>query len=372
MAIPAEIKALEDDVNRQIGVLDIKELGQKIFAVSEAFRQALNEFSQSTDDAGRDELIAAWERFLDTHEDRLMPIIRGVVRCQLNVTAGNLWQQRALRDYNINSDFITTPAQFETAEGYFERAIKSFESVKIDPPNEKLAAMRDADLVMPRMYLMEARGMKKFTQGQFELESGNLLRAVSELEGAVKELRSADEAKQKSGSPEMAELTSLQFVDFADALFHQSKSDKAVLEGDLKSAAVEQAARADALDRCRAMHARVSPTRSEASAYFVKRLTRDAFFARQRQNRYEQAALLQPRRPWLKSLAFVWLTVLLAALLVVSHWLTNIEVVQELMLIGAAAVVAGVGSAMITWREGADAVLKALAIVSGGKTAKAD
>ena len=120
------------------------------------------------------------------------------------------------------------------------------------------------------------------------------------------------------------------------------------------------------------MHARVSPTRSEASAYFVKRLTRDAFFARQRQNRYEQAALLQPRRPWLKSLAFVWLTVLLAALLVVSHWLTNIEVVQELMLIGAAAVVAGVGSAMITWREGADAVLKALAIVSGGKTAKAD
>ena len=371
MAIPDQIAALVNDINRLNGSADINAVRQKIFAVSQAFRQSINEL-KSTDYAAREDLIGEWQRFLDAHDDKLAPIVKGMLRCQLNQTAGDLWHTRAMWEYYINSDFIATPGQFETAEGYFEKAVKSLEDVKIDPPDEKLAVLRDNTLLLPRTSLMEARGMKKFTQGEFELESGNLLRAESELQGAVQELRSADEAKRKSNAPDAAELTSLEFVDFADALFHQAKSDQAVLEGDLKTAAGEQAARADALDRCRAMHARVSPTRSEASPYFVKRLSRDAFFARQRQSRYEQAAVLQVRRPWLRPFAFICLTVLLAALLFVWHSLTDTDIVQELIVVGAAAVVAGVGSATITWREGAETVLKALSIVSGAKTAKAD
>jgi hypothetical protein len=368
MTLPEAIKQLQADI-KQPGIAS-GDLRQKIFEVGQAFRTAVNERQQAGAYDACEALLADWERFLDENEGPLSPIIRGMMRCQMNATGGDVWNMRAMQGYYLNSDFITTPAMFETAEGYYNRAIKSLESVKIDPPDQNLAELRDQTLAVPRLSLGDAHGMKLFTQGEFELEAGDLLRAESLLGDAVNAMKSVKPDKQPDPGPAEVDLSSLRFVDFADAMLHQARSDHAVLQGDLKVAAAEQAARADALDRCRAMHAGVSPARSEASQYFAKRLARDSFFSRQRQNRYEQAALVQPRRIWLKPLIFMTIIVACTASLLVWHRYTgqNDTPMDELEIIAMAFVIGGVGSTMITWAQGADAILKALSSVRGGKT----
>jgi hypothetical protein len=368
MTIPDAIKQLQADIKQPGIASDV--VRQKIFEIGQAFRTAVYERQQAGAYDTCEALLADWERFLDENEGQLSPIIRGMMRCQMNETGGDVWNMRATQGYYLSSDFITTPAMFETAEGYYNRAIKSLEIVKIDPPDPKLAELRDQTLAVPRLSLGDARGMKLLTQGEFELETGDLLRAESLLGDAVKAMQTVKDEKQTSPAPTEIDLTSLHFVDFADAMLHQARSDHAVLQGDLKSAAAEQAARAEALDRCRAMHAGVSPTQSAASQYFAKRLARDSFFSRQRQNRYEQAALVQPRRLWLKPLIFIAITVACTAALLVwhSHTGQSDTVTDDLEIVAMAFVIGGVGSTMITWAQGADAILKALSSVRGGKT----
>jgi hypothetical protein len=292
---------------------------QQIMTAAQPYRTAVTDAVVRRDYAAGEQTIAAWSKYLDSVDAALTPLMRGFLRCQLNDSGGNLWFSHALYDYYLTADFIQPPRLFETAEAYFERAVKSLAAVPIDPADTKLAALCQQTLALPRASLLDERGMKLMTQGEFELEAGALIRAEKLLGGAAAAMRDATKARDAGTDADTAnDMAAPLFVDYAEAAQHQAQSDQALLRGDLVAAANAQNTRAAALERCQAAHARVDPSTGETSRYFARRLARDVFVARQREERLRSAASAQPRSGWGRAAVFVVLALGALALFISS------------------------------------------------------
>lgn len=347
---------------------------QKIMAATQECRTALNDAVARRDYDAGEQALAAWERLLDGVEQHLTPLIRGFTRCQMNDSGGNLWFSHAMYDYYLTADFIQSPRLFETAEGYFERAVKSLAQVSIDPADRKLAALCEETLALPRASLLDARGMKLMTQGEFELEAGAMLRAEKLLSDAVATMRDAAAARGATEPGAGYDITAPLFIDYADAARYQARSDQALLRGDLGEAAAAQSARAAALERCQAAHARVRPSAGDTSPYFARRLARDAFVARQRHDRLLAAAATRPQAGWLRAAVFVALSLGALALFIAGDWYAHAGLMENKFVVVTvviyAFIVAGVGSRLAQWGDAADRLGRIMAAMSGEKDKK--
>jgi hypothetical protein len=345
---------------------------QEVMVAMQAHSAAVMDAVARRDYTAGEKAVADWEQYLNNVDTTLTPLMRGFFGCQMNNSGGNLWLSHAMYGYYITADFIESPPLFETAEGYFERAVQSLASVSIDPADTKLAALCQDTLALPRASLLDARGMKLMTQGEFELDAGGLLRAQTLLGDAVKAMRDAITARNLGANAATAnDMAAPLFVDYAEANQHEGQSDQALLSGDLKAAAAAQGERADALDRAQAMHARVRPSFGETSPYFARRLARDAFVARRRQDRLLAAASAQPQTGWLRAVVFVVLALGALALFIGGDWYTHAGLMDNKFVVTTVVVyaflVAGVGSRLAQWGDAADRLGRIMSAISGDK-----
>ena len=143
----------------------------------------------------------------------------------------------------------------------------------------------------------------------------------------------------------------MNFVEFAEALLCKTRSDTALLAGNLPEAAVQQQKRAEALKRCQTMHLRAGKSLNEG---FARRLARDAHVANLRHDRLAAEALKRPKWEWLKALAFFAMAIGSVVLfLQFAHGdLMKNQAVLALLLFFVMAI-AGIGARLVGWKEAA-------------------
>jgi hypothetical protein len=340
---------------------------QKIMGVVNAYGSAMVECEERRAYTEGEALLKDWRCFLVDHEGHLGPNQRFLAWGRFSSSAAYFWELKAQSDYFLEQDYIGSPILYERAESLHAEALEYLEKVEIDPaaPAEFLQ-QRQQTLANQRADAMIARGMKLLTQGEFEVETGSLARGQELLRQAIQELRAGESA---AAGPSIAagvpgHPSSPSFIDYAEAILWRAKSDQALVEGDLQAAAAGEEKRAEALERCRAMHSRFG---NQVNEYFARRMARDAHVARQRHDRFASAAAAQPRFGWLKSTVFLVAATAIPGLFVFWAKPSAIEGFAGLgLLLLYALVVAGIGSRLTTWREGAGVFADQFAKVAKG------
>ena len=342
------------------------ESSRKIMNVVIAYGPAVIECSERRAYDDGEKLLTEWKLFLDENDKYLNPDAKLLARGRLSSSSGYFWEGKASYEYYMEQDYIRSPILFERAEALHEEALDLLEKVEIipDAPPEFLQ-QRLQTLANQRAEIFRARGMKLLTQGQYEVETLSLVRGQQLLTQAIKDLTAAEkisdnpsESGNKANRP-----SSPHFIDYSKSILWEAKSDQALLEGKLKVAAEGQNKRAEALERCRAMHAHFG---DPVNQYFARRMARDAHVARHRHDRLESAATALPSFGWLKPSIFLIVAILTAGGAVFWAPTTVIGSVPSLsLLLLYALVVAGIGSKLIQWREGANIFIKAISKTAG-------
>jgi hypothetical protein len=292
MSAPEGIEELKRRVTDQT---DPRPLGDRITAVSQAYAAAIGDHMKARSYSAGEQLLVGWEQFIKSVEPTVTSILKPWLWSQFNGRAGHLSDSRAQYEYHLNGNIVEAIHLYERAEAYHAKALTWLRTV-----DQKTAATDwfAKTVSSQETEVLRVRGMKLLTQGEFELEAGALPRAKELLESAVSTLTSAEPTGTVSAADDP---NSPDFIDYARAMLCRAKSDGALLEGDLAAAAAAEDERARALEQCQAHHALQT---DQLYTYFARRLARDAFFARQRHDRFDAAAARQSRYRWIRPAAF--------------------------------------------------------------------
>ncbi|NOZ25887.1 MAG: hypothetical protein GXO94_07370 [Nitrospirae bacterium] len=291
---------------------------------------------------------------------------------RLQTMWGYLWESKGLAAYFLDGDYINAPRFFEKARIHHERAKKLLSRVRFPEGapaqafemQRKMVAMMDAEAE-------RVRGMKLLVEGDYESETANFTRGIRLLEEAARTLEEAQARYPEGvqGSDAVAAVLgegrrSLNFIDFTKALLHRARSDRALFQGDLLTAADEQKNRAEALERSRTMHLRADDPLHEG---FAKRLTRDIHISYKRQDNLLAQAEKQSKWAWVWALGFF---VLAIGSVVLFVWLSErFELVRNRMVFALLLLfviaVAGIGARQVKWKDAAIWFKGALSTVLG-------
>ena len=313
----------------------------------------------STRDFGTLEaLLAEWSGELDRAKGDLLDRQLLFSHSRFQAACGSASESRGLEAYFVYGDFVDAPRLMQKAELHHEQAAEFAGKVAFPaeaPPAAREMQARVVDL--QKAETLRVRGMRLMMQGDFE--SGVLAAwtcAVALLEECVTTLRDAETKMPPSDESAASVLDAgkngVDFVDFAEALLCKTRSDLALLTGNLTEAAEHQEKRAAALNRCQTKHLRAGQPLNDG---FARRLSRDAYVAQQRHDRLGAAAKDRPRDESRKALAFFAMAVGSAALFLWLAWafdLAKTPVVMGLLLAFVMAI-AGVGARLVQWQEAA-------------------
>jgi hypothetical protein len=346
----ATARAARNDVDLRNALLD---------AFAEFGSLATN-FLSARNYAAAESTLKEWGETLERAKAELLEKQLLFNHSRLQAAMGSFEEIKGLEAYFLYGDFVDAPRILEKAEIHHERAAEFASKVPFPadaPPQAR--AMQDGIVAMQRAEMQRVRGMRFLIQGEFESEAGGLDRAVTLLDQSVETLRAA-EAGPSSGLPSDDAVAAvlekgqreLNFIDFAQALLHKTRSDAALLAGDFTKAAAEQQARAEALKRCQTMHVRAGQPLNEG---FARRLARDAHVANQRHDRLVAEASKRPQWEWLKAVAFFIMAIGSALLFM---WLAKGDLLNSPAMFGLVLffvmAIAGVGARLVEWKEAAN------------------
>ena len=325
-----------------------------------AFASGVTESLAERDYQTAEELLEDWETVLEEAKEELGEKQIVYAHCRRQASSGYLWESRGLEEYFLYGDYVDAPRLMEKAELCHERSADLAARVPLgeDAPPEARQMQRNIE-ALQRAEQKRVHGMRMLMQGDYESEIGARDRATKLLQEAVHTLCEAEEeAPDMPDAGALAQVMErgqreLNFIDFARALLHKARADRAVLAGNFAEAARQEGLRAETLERCRTMHLRAGGSLHEG---FARRLTRDVHVANQRHDRLANAARRRPRREGIKAAGFFVLAIGAAALFL---WMIGRFDLQEtpsilaLLLLFAMAV-AGVGAGLIRWKEAAN------------------
>lgn len=277
------------------------------------------------------------------------------------MAAGYLWESEALAFYFLDGDYIYAQHLFEKATIHHERAAELLSKVRFpeDAPAQVLE-MQQNTVLMEEAEAIRVKGMRRLVEGDYESESGNFDRAHKALEESINNLRTAKETYPSGAyaNDPIADVMekgqrALNFVGFAQALFHKTRSDQALIDGDFLTAAVEQKERAEALERSQAMHLRAGQPLHEG---FARRLSRDIHIAKQRHDNLLAEAEKRSREAWPWALAFFGMAM---GSVVLFIWLSGrFELLRNRLIFALLLVfvmaVAGIGARQVHWKDAAN------------------
>jgi hypothetical protein len=272
-------------------------------------------------------------------------------------------ESEGLAAYFLDGNFVDAPPMLQKAEMCHERAMEFTRRVQFpaDAPAEAKAT-QDNIAAIQAAEMNRVKGMRLMIQGEYESEAGDLERAVARLRESIKtqQIAHKTEPKELPGGDPIAEIMGrgqreVSFISFTEAILHKVLSDRALLAGEIGTAAKEQSARAAALQRCQTMHARAGTPLYEG---FARRLARDVHIANARHDRLKAEAGKRPRWEWLKAVAFFLLAIGSAVLLVWLSSHSEYALLQKppvfTLLIFFVMAVAGVGARLVNWKEAAN------------------
>jgi hypothetical protein len=302
-------------------------------------------------------LLAEWAGELDRAKGDLLDRQLLFSHSRYQAACGSASESRGLEAYFVHGDFVDAPRLMQKAELHHEQAAEFAGKVAFPPEAPPAAREMQARVVdLQRAETLRVRGMRLMMQGEFESEAGGLERAVALLEECVTTLRDAETkmppAEESAASVLDAGKNGVDFIDFAEALLCKTRSDQALMTGNLTEAAEHQEKRAAALNRCQTKHLRAGQPLNDG---FARRLSRDAYVAQQRHDRLAAAAKDRPRDEWRKALVFFGMALGSAALFLWLAWafdLAKTPVVLGLLLAFVMAI-AGVGARLVQWQEAA-------------------
>lgn len=277
------------------------------------------------------------------------------------MSSGYLWESMGLAAYFLDGDYVNAPSLLEKAEVCHERAAELANHVQFaeDAPVQAREIQKSV-VAMQQAEAKRVRGMRLLAQGDYESEAGNLDRAIQMLEEAVETLKVAEEMSptEVQGSDPIASIKekwqrSPNFIDFARALLYRTRSDRALVDGDFLTAAIEQKNRAEALKHAQSLHLRTAQPLHES---FARRLARDIHTAYQRHDNLMAEAQSRAKWEWRWALAFFVMAMGSVALFI---WLSaRFEIVRNkvvftLLLLFVMAV-AGIGAQQVKWKDAAN------------------
>ena len=337
---------------------DAAQLRNTLLDVFADFGQRSTDLLGTRDFASLESLLAEWSGELDRAKGDLLDRQLLFSHSRYQAACGSASESRGLEAYFLNGDFVDAPRLMQKAEMHHEQAAEFASKVAFPadaPPAAREMQARVVDL--QKAETLRVRGMRLMMQGDFESEAGGVDRAIGLLEECVTTLRDAETkappADDSAASVLDAGKNGVDFIDFAEALLWKTRSDRALLTGNLTEAAEHQEMRAAALNRCQTKHLRAGQPLNDG---FARRLSRDAYVAQQRHDRLAAAAKDRPRDESRKALAFFGMAVGSAALFLWLAWafdLAKMPVVLGLLLAFVMAI-AGVGARLVAWQEAAN------------------
>lgn len=306
-------------------------------------------------------LLKEWEKTLEKARPILDEKQQLFSYGRWQMASGYLWESKGLASYFLDGDYVYSQRLFEKASIHHERAAELLKKVRFPedaPP--RVLEMQQNTVRMEQAEVVRVEGMKFLVEGDYESEAGNFDRALQALGESVKKLREAQKSYPAGvyGNDPIAGVMekgqrSINFIDFAQALLHKTRSDQALTGGDFLAAAAEQKKRAEALRRAQTMHLRAGQPLHEG---FAKRLYRDMHIANQRHDNLLAEAQKRSKEAWPWALAFFAMamgSVVLFVWLSGRFELLRNRLVFALLLLFVMAV-AGIGARQVNWKDAAN------------------
>jgi hypothetical protein len=321
------LQKLKKQLSEQLGGADRDAIGQAVMEVSNAYRTAISELlgGKPYDDDKIQIYLTEWKSFIDANSVHLSKNGQNYASMNYHSLSGLYKQLSAWYTYTYRSQYQDALRTIQEAESHSETALALIS--KVDVPPE----VRQGPLHLLEANLNEARGMKSFLRGEHELEIGALDRAIISLTASIQALKSA-----RIGGAQGQDNPVPDFVCLVTAALKRAISDRALIAGDFNTAAQAEADRATEFDACLAAFTNAHIANpSPVTDYFRGRFIKDADVARERHDRFLEAASTATPFAWRSALFFVFAVaplVILTYLKRNSDWLNDRALVIALFV----------------------------------------